>query len=195
MRMLMVADTYRPRVNGVVTSIDTFSAEYRKMGHEVMVVAPEYPEGQKDVKDASAEKYVIRLPSHHIWFDPEDRWASLSNKKSKKIIEEKIINGGFDVMHTHVSGSLGFAAVKWAKKAGCPVIHTYHTLFEQYVHYIKIVPKKIGVWIARYVSKIYCDKMDLVITPSTQMKDTLATYNVKKSVSYTHLTLPTKRIV
>jgi 1,2-diacylglycerol 3-alpha-glucosyltransferase len=185
MKILMAADTYRPRVNGVVTSIDTFSAEYRKMGHEVVIIAPEYPESQKDIKDSKDqenEKYVLRLPSSYMWFDPEDRFPNLGHAKSKQIIEEKIIKGGFDIIHTHVSAVIGFAAIKWAKKIGCPVIHTYHTLFEQYVHYIKIIPKGLAVWIARFFSKVYCDKMDMVITPSTQMRETLLSYKVRKDL-------------
>ena len=182
MKILMAADTYRPRVNGVVTSIDTFSAEYRKMGHEVVIIAPQYPEDQKDVMNSDNEHFVVRLPAHYMWFDPEDRLASLNNPISKKLIKEKILNGGFDIIHTHVSARLGIAAIDWAKKIGCPVIHTYHTLFEQYVHYLKFIPSGLAKWIARYLSKLYCDKMDLVVAPSTQMKDTLNTYGIKKNV-------------
>lgn len=182
MKILMAADTYRPRVNGVVTSIDTFSNEYRKKGHEVTIVAPEYPEDQKDVKDPSNEKYVVRLPSSYIFFDPEDRWTDVKSKKARAIIDEKILNQKFDLIHTHVSGPLGIEAVKWGRQMNCPVIHTYHTLFEQYVHYIKFIPRFIGVKIARWVSKWYCDKMDLVVAPSTQMKDALHGYKVKKEV-------------
>lgn len=182
MKILMATDTYRPRVNGVVTSIDTFSNEYRKMGHEVTIVAPEYPEDQKDVKDATNEKFVVRLPSGYVFFDPEDRWTDVKSKKARAIIDEKIIKGGFDIIHTHVSGPVGYEAIKWAKKLGCPVVHTYHTLFEQYVHYVKFIPRKIGVWIAREVSRRYCNSMDMVITPSTQMKDTLVSYKVRKDL-------------
>ncbi len=182
MKILMATDTYRPRVNGVVTSIDTFSNEYRKMGHEVTIIAPEYPEDQKDVKDPGNEKYVVRLPSSYIFFDPEDRWSDVKSKKARAIIDEKIIKGGFDIIHTHVSGAVGYAAINWGKRIGCPVIHTYHTLFEQYVHYIKFIPKVLGVWIAREVSRKYCNSMDMVITPSTQMKDALIGYKVRKDL-------------
>jgi 1,2-diacylglycerol 3-alpha-glucosyltransferase len=182
MKILMAADTYRPRVNGVVTSIDTFSVEYRKLGHEVTIIAPEYPETQKDVKEQENEKFVVRVPSHYMWFDPEDRWASINSPESRKIIQEKILTGNFDIIHTHVSGALGVAAISWAKKIGCPVMHTYHTLFEQYVHYLKFLPSFFGKWLARYLSKQYCDRMDLVNAPSTQMRDTLLTYHINKSV-------------
>lgn len=185
MRILMAADTYRPRVNGVVTSIDTFSAEYRKMGHEVVVIAPEYPADQKDIKDAadkSSEQYVIRLPSSYMFYDPEDRWSEVNSAKGKQIIREKILSQKFDVIHTHAPGSLGFAAIKWGKIIGCPVVDTYHTLFEQYVHYIKFVPKPIMTWFARWLSRKLCNGHDMVVCPSTQMRDTLVSYGVRKDL-------------
>ena len=185
MKILMATDTYRPRVNGVVTSIDTFTKEYRKRGHEVVIAAPEYPPEQMDIKreeDRANEKYVVRIPSKYIFFDPEDRWAKTKTGRAKKIIREKILTEKFDVVHSHAPGPAGWAAIKWAKKIGCPVIDTYHTLFEQYAHYIKAIPGPVGKWIVRKVSKIFCDKHDMIICPSTQMKDTLRVYGVKKNI-------------
>jgi|DewCreStandDraft_4_1066084.scaffolds.fasta_scaffold11689_6 glycosyltransferase involved in cell wall biosynthesis len=185
MRILMAADTYRPRVNGVVTSIDTFSYEYRKLGHEVIIVAPSYPSSQKDVKselDKENEKFVIRLPSRYVWFDPEDRWARTHTGEARKIIQEKILSQKFDIIHSHVPGPLGNAAISWANKMGCPGVNTYHTLFEQYVHYIKIIPRKIGTWLARIISRDFCNKHDLIICPSTQMKEALISYGVRKDL-------------
>jgi len=181
----MAADTYRPRVNGVVTSIDTFSAEYRKMGHEVMIIAPEYPAEQKDIKDnadKANEQFVIRIPAGYMFFDPEDRWSHTNSKEGKRIIKEKILSQKFDIIHTHAPGPLGFAAIKWGKIIGCPVIDTYHTLFEQYVHYLKFIPRGIATWITREMSRRFCNAHDMVICPSTQMKDTLISYNVRKDL-------------
>ena len=186
MHILMAADTYRPRVNGVVTSIDTFSNEYRKLGHSVTIVAPEYPAGQKDIKDEKDkenEKYVIRMPSKYVFFDPEDRWAKTKDKRAIQIAKEQILTQKFDIIHSHVPGPLGNAAIGWAKKIGCPVINTYHTLFEQYVHYIKFIPKFIGTWLTRKISRDFCDKHDLIICPSTQMKEALEGYKVRKDLA------------
>ena len=185
MRILMAADTYRPRVNGVVTSIDTFSNEYRKLGHEVIIAAPTYPETQKDIKDEkdkANEQYVIRMPAKYVFFDPEDRWVNTKHRETKRIVKEKILTQKFDIIHSHVPGPLGNAALKWGKALGCPVINTYHTLFEQYVHYVKIIPKFIGTWLARKISKDFCNKHDLIICPSTQMKDALTGYGVRKNL-------------
>ncbi|MGD9255817.1 MAG: glycosyltransferase family 4 protein, partial [Chromatiales bacterium] len=43
MRILKISDVYFPRVNGVSTSIRTFTEEFTKSGHEVTLIAPRYP--------------------------------------------------------------------------------------------------------------------------------------------------------
>ncbi|MCG8379550.1 MAG: glycosyltransferase, partial [Proteobacteria bacterium] len=67
MRILMISDVFFPRVNGVSTSIKTFYNELTGLGHEVMLIAPEYPQ-EKEPYD-----WIHRIPSHFIPFDPEDR--------------------------------------------------------------------------------------------------------------------------
>ncbi len=183
MKIAIVTDTYRPRVNGVVASIDTFANEYRKLGHEVMIVAPEYPKAQKDFKDAGNEQYVIRIHAKPIFFDPEDSLAFPGSMEGRKTINEKIIQHKFDIIHTQTPFTLGIEAVKWAKQMGCPIVQTYHTMFESYIgHYVKFLPKAFGFWFSKAFSKWYSDKMDLNITPSTQMMDLLLTYKVKTPV-------------
>ena len=52
MNILMMTNTFTPHVGGVARSVETFTAEYRKRGHRVMVVAPEHenmPETEVDV--------------------------------------------------------------------------------------------------------------------------------------------------
>ena len=183
MKIAIVTDTYRPRVNGVVASIDTFANEYRKMGHEVMIVAPEYPAGQKDFKDAGNEQYVIRIKASPLFFDPEDSLAFPGSAEGRKVIKEKIIGHNFDIIHTQTPFALGIEAVKWAKQMNCPIVHTYHTMFESYIeHYIKFLPRTFAKWFSKVFSKWYCDKMNLNITPSSQMQELLVSYKVKPPV-------------
>ncbi len=182
MKIALVTDTYRPRVNGVVASIDTFAHEYRKMGHDVRIIAPEFPTEQVDVKDKANEDCVIRIKSHYLFFDPEDRLPAPWSSAAKKMIKEQIIGFNFDIVHTQTPFTLGIEAIKWAKKMKCPILHTYHTMFEAYVHYFKFLPKAVSVSLAKRISRWYCNKMDLNITPSTQMKDLLVSYKIKKPV-------------
>jgi hypothetical protein len=38
----MMTNTYLPHVGGVARSVSTFAEEFIKLGHEVLVVAPEF---------------------------------------------------------------------------------------------------------------------------------------------------------
>lgn len=185
MKILMVTDTYRPRVNGVVTSIDTFANEFRKLGHEAHVVAPEFPAHRKTdhLADAEAmEKFVTRIKSHYLFFDPEDRLPNPYLPSARIKIKQEILERKYDIIHTQTPFALGIEAIKWAKKMDCPIVQTYHTLFESYIHYFRFMPRWMSLRLAKGISKWYSQKMDLNITPSTQMKDLLVQYGVTKPV-------------
>jgi glycosyltransferase involved in cell wall biosynthesis len=176
MKIAIVTDTYFPRINGVSVSIDTFAGEYRKLGHEVYIIAPHYP-GYRD-KDGR----VIRIKSHYMFFDPADRLSNPWLPSSSRTIKKKILSRKFDIIHTQTPFSLGISAMVWANKIKCPVIHTYHTLFESYVHYLKFVPQQISVQLARRISRWYCNRMDLVVAPTRRMKTLLTEYKVRKPI-------------
>ena len=57
MRILMCTNTYFPHVGGVAKSVVAFANEYRALGHEVMVIAPEFDDAPND------EENVIRIPA------------------------------------------------------------------------------------------------------------------------------------
>ncbi len=172
MNIGIVTDTYRPRVNGVVASIDTFANEFRKLGHNVYIFAPSFPKVQE-------EKDLYRFPSLYLFFDPEDRLPIPWNSK----IVNKISQLNLDVIHTQTPFTLGIAAIKWAKRNSIPLVHTYHTLFTSYVeHYLKFIPKKWGISWAKGFSRWYCNKCQLIITPSSQMKESVLSYGVKAPI-------------
>jgi len=172
MNIGIVTDTYRPRINGVVTSIDTFAYEFRKLGHSVYIFAPSFPH-------VPAEEHVYRFPSLYLFFDPEDRLAlPWSRKVTKKIPDLKL-----DILHTQTPFTLGIAALRWARQNHIPLVHTYHTLFTAYTaHYLKFIPKDLGVEWTKRLSRAYCDRCQLVITPSPQMKQALLSYGVHSPV-------------
>ncbi len=67
MRLLMISDVYFPRVNGVSTSIETTRHALEKLGHEVTLIVPDYPQ-QNDCTDP----HVLGIPARKVLLDPED---------------------------------------------------------------------------------------------------------------------------
>ena len=176
MKIALVTDTYFPRINGVSTSTQIFAEEFVKLGHEVHIYAPAYPNSI----DESEYLKIFRFPSWYLFFDPEDR---LGKPWDDKKLVQQFIDAKYDIVHTQTPFTIGGPAVKWARKSGAKVVHTYHTLFAAYTeHYLWFLPKAFGVWYAKSASRRYCNSCDLLITPSTEMQNVLQSYNVTKPV-------------
>ncbi len=176
MKIALVTDTYFPRINGVSTSTQIFAEEFSKLGHEVHIYAPAFP----NHIDESGPYKVFRFPSFYLFFDPEDRLGMPWKDRAlvKQFVAEK-----YDIVHTQTPFTIGGPAVKWARKSGAKVVHTYHTLFAAYTeHYLWFLPKSFGIWYAKSTSRRYCNSCDLLITPSSEMKNVLLSYNVTKPV-------------
>src|SRR3989338_2022244 len=56
MRIGLFTNNYRPLVNGLATSVESFAQAFRRAGHDVTVVAPRYPGG------CPPEPGVLRVP-------------------------------------------------------------------------------------------------------------------------------------
>jgi glycosyltransferase involved in cell wall biosynthesis len=176
LKIALVTDTYFPRINGVSFSTQIFAQEFTKLGHEVHIYAPAFP----DTAETNEPFKVYRFPSMYLFFDPEDRLGLPS--RDRKLVRQ-FIDNKYDIVHTQTPFTIGSPAVKWARESGAKVVHTYHTLFEAYTeHYLWFLPKALSVWYAKWVSKRYCDSCDLIVTPSSEMKNVLLRYNVVKPI-------------
>jgi len=189
MRILKISDVYFPRVNGVSTSIETFRRDLTGLGHEVTLVAPEYANGAggSTVRDAS----IFRVPSRAVPRDPEDRimsWGGLRRTLAK------LGSGGFDVVHIHTPFLAHYAALGFVRRFTVPVVATYHTLFEEYLHhYVPLLPRKAGRALARRFSRSQCNQLDAVIAPSRAMRDALLEYGIDKPIEILPTGLPAER--
>lgn len=174
MKILMISDVYFPRVNGVSTSIRTFADSLIAKGHQVHLVAPKYPQSTED------ESWITRIGARKVIFDPEDylmRWSALN------VFIQQLQSGDYDVVHIHTPFIAHYAGLRIAKKLQIPVIETYHTFFEDYMHhYLPWVPRQLAVNIARWISRRQCQQVDTVISPSVQMKNVLQDYGVNTPI-------------
>uniref|UniRef100_A0A7C4YAM6 Glycosyltransferase family 4 protein n=1 Tax=candidate division WOR-3 bacterium TaxID=2052148 RepID=A0A7C4YAM6_UNCW3 len=175
MNIGIFTDTFRPRVNGVTVSVETFANEFEKAGHNVFIFAPRFP----DYIDKRFK--VIRVPSHKVPFDPEDRIANPFLVETRLLLD-RIRSLKLDVIHTQTPFTLGFEGLIYGKYLGIPVVHTYHTLFVSYVHYLWFIPEFVSTSLAKTLSRIYCNQCDFIIVPSLEMKKELLSYGVSKPI-------------
>ena len=171
MNILFISDVFFPRVNGVSTSINTFATELRALGHQVTLIAPSYRDEDKH------EEWIVRVPSHKIYFDPEDR---LMNFGKLKALLPWIRDRHFDVIHIHTPFTAHYVGIHFGKKLDIPVVETYHTFFEDYLHhYLPFIPQFISRKLARTISRRQCNAVDGIVSPSKPMLDVLKQYGIK----------------
>lgn len=170
MKILFLSDVYFPRINGVSTSIQTLRGQLVEMGHEVYLVAPDYYAPSED------ESWILRVPSYHLFFDPEDRLMGYRRAFSQAIAE---LPTDIDIIHVHTPFVAHYLGLKLAKWLQVPCVETYHTFFEDYMHhYLPVMPKPVLRRFARLLSRRQCNAVDAVIAPSQPMLDVLTGYGV-----------------
>lgn len=126
MRIGIFTDTYRPQVNGVVSSIMTLEKELRKLGHKVYIITTTDPDAPQ------VEPNVLRLPSMEFKPLPQYRLGMIYSAK----IIKKIKRLELDIIHSQTEWGVGTFARFAAINLEIPLVHTYHTLYEYYTHYI-----------------------------------------------------------
>lgn len=168
-RVLMISDVYFPRINGVSTSIASFRAALREFDVEVRLVVPRY--GNEAEEDG-----VVRVPGRPVPRDPEDRLAAWGAMRDAALREAERC----DVVHVQTPFLAHYAGRMAARAHGLPLVLTYHTLFEEYLHhYAPFVPRQLLRLLARRVSRGQCNEVDAVIVPSTAMRERLLSYGIR----------------
>ena len=162
MKIGIFTDAYNPTTSGVVTSINMVEKELKKRGHEVYVFAP-----TKNIQPNNDQTlYMVRSIPLLIAKEYKFRIATFYSREVAKKIKEL----GIDVVHTQSEFSLGLFGKIMSRKMNIPFIHTYHTMWEEYLHYISPFNgnhsnlKKI----ARNLSRAFVRKADCVIAPSNK---------------------------
>ena len=168
MRVGLFTDTYFPQVSGVATSIRTLKTELEKQGHTVFI----FTTTDKDV-NRYEDWQIIRIPSVPFFAFKDRRVAYRGFSKALEIARQYQL----DVIHTQTEFSLGLLGVWIAKELKIPVLHTYHTQYEDYVRYIAngmlIRPSMV-----KYIVRGFLNDMDGVICPSEIVYDLLTRYKV-----------------
>ena len=175
MRILMLSDTYFPRISGVATSIRSFRSGLQELGHTVDLLVPDY--GSSMPSDDSG---IMRVPAWKTGFYPEERlmwpWALLH-------MTRELASHCYDLLHIQTPFAAHYMGIHLARRLGIPVLSSYHTYFEAYIgHYHEGIPKILRRTLARIPSRRQCQAVDGVIVPSMVMAIVLWGYGVNTPV-------------
>jgi 1,2-diacylglycerol 3-alpha-glucosyltransferase len=162
MNILMITNTFTPHVGGVARSVETFTDQYKKYGHQVLVIAPVF----KDY--SNNEKEIVRIPAiqHFNGSDfsfvlPIPRFLHSAIEKFKP-----------DIIHSHHPFLLGVSALRIANLHKCPLVFTHHTFYEQYTHYVPGNSKALKRSAIQLTSS-YANLCDSVFAPSQKTESVL----------------------
>ncbi|WP_314060344.1 glycosyltransferase family 4 protein [uncultured Vagococcus sp.] len=166
MKIGFFTDTYFPQISGVATSIKTLKDELEKNGHEVIIFTTSDP-------NAEEEEGIVRMPSiPFISF--KDRRVVISGMIDAY---EKAKSHHLDIIHTHTEFGTGWLGKYIAKQLGIPTVHTYHTMYEDYLHYIAH-GKLIRPYHVKQASRAFCRNLSGVVCPSERVVDKLRQYQI-----------------
>lgn len=168
MRVGFFTDTYFPQISGVATSIKTLKEELEKSGHSVYIFTTSDPQAQ-DGEDET----IIRMPS-----------IPFISFKDRRIVVSGMYDAyqqakdlQLDIIHTHTEFGAGWLGKMVAKHLEIPIVHTYHTMYEDYLHYIAnghlIRPMHV-----KQASRAFCRNVNGIICPSERVVKTLASYGI-----------------
>jgi 1,2-diacylglycerol 3-alpha-glucosyltransferase len=168
MRIAIFTDTYRPEINGVITSIDLFRRQLQERGHTVYLFCPDYK------RKPGNDPHVFRFPSvpYMLPMMRERRFVfpSLSPWRQFKALE-------VDIIHSQVPANTGLYALVLSWWFRIPHVHTYHTLFMEYTHYMPL-PRVLSTRLVKWISRKYCGRCQRVVSPSIRIKEEVIGYGV-----------------
>lgn len=177
MRVGIFTETYTPYISGLVTSEVMLKKALEKLGHEVYVVTANL----ENFKYSYDEKErVLKIPGIPTGIY-DSRLTGIYPIKAIK----KIKSWNLDIIHSQTEFAIGTFARIFAKQYSIPIVHTYHTMYEDYVHYItKGYFTKTGVKLVEYLTKFYCDKtVTELIVPTKKAYDLFKEkYKVERNI-------------
>ena len=174
MNIGIFTDCYYPQINGVVTSVMALREALIRRGHNVTIITVQVP-GYK----ASTEE-IIRIKAVPRVRLLDFRMAMpLFYQDYQRI---KALN--LDVIHTHTEFTIGLFGQFVARLLGIPMLHTYHTMYEDYTNYILRIKRGRGLVkrFMRQTSKHYVSWYDAVIVPSMKTERALRSYGIKNQI-------------
>lgn len=162
MRILMMTNTFTPHIGGVARSVEAFTASYRKLGHRVMVVAPEFDNMPSEETD------VIRIPAIQN-FNGSDFSVVLP---APGFLRSAVEAFDPDIVHSHHPFLIGSTALRLARQYSLPIVFTHHTMYERYTHYVPGDSETLKRFVVN-LSTRYANLSDRVFAPSESIASVL----------------------
>lgn len=167
MKIAIFTNTFTPHVGGVARSVQAFTDEYRRLGHRVLVVAPEF------AATPDTETDVIRISAIQN-FNASDFSVALPVPQG---LNQVLMEFKPDVIHSQHPFLLGMTALRAARSFDLPLVFTHHTLYEQYTHYVPGDSELLRGFVIALATH-YANLSDQVIAPSESIRELIISRGV-----------------
>ena len=164
----LFTDSYFPQISGVATSIQTLALELEKLGHEAFIFTSTDPNA-----DVDHEHNIIRLQSIPFVSLAERKIVLKGVFAAYQIAKEY----NLDIIHTQTEFGMGILGKMVAAQLRIPVIHTLHTKYEDYVHYLA-KGRIIRPSMVKYIIRNFLRGTKAIICPSEMVLETVNGYGV-----------------
>ena len=169
MNIGIFTDSYFPQLSGVATSIKTLKDALEKQGHNVFIFTTTDPH----IKRGAVEANIFRFSSVPFISFTDRRVAFRGFFEATKVAREVKL----DIVHTQTEFALGMIGKYVAHQLKIPAIHTYHTMYEDYLHYV-LNGHLLRPYHVKQFTNVYLKNMDGVIAPSKRVEALLKRYRV-----------------
>lgn len=172
MKILITTDLYTTATNGVVTSVRNLREELKLRGHDVRILTLS---DHMDSRQEEGVYYIGSVSLEHVY--PNVRMPM----NYRHYLIEELIGWKPDVIHSQCEFFSFQFALRIAKHTDAPIIHTYHTLYEQYVPYV-LPGKRLGEHLVRVLSRKRLETVSRVIVPSYKVENALHGYGMYNTI-------------
>ncbi|HTX59764.1 MAG TPA: glycosyltransferase [Verrucomicrobiae bacterium] len=171
LRIGFFTEVYRPVVNGVVASVETLAEGLRGRGHQVYCFTPRMPGYDK------SDGPVFRMPSLPLPTSTPYRLTLplVSRRNVNNVIKR------LSLIHVHSPFVTGWMGLRYARRYGMPLVYTYHTQLEAYVHYVPFDPKA-ARFAASQLTRTFANQADAVVVPTPAMSARLRELGVSTRI-------------
>lgn len=173
LKVLITTDLFTTNTNGVVTSVQNLFDVLTEKGHDVRILT--ISADHHSHRDGPIY-YIRSMPIGAVYPD-----VRMPLSFRHRLIQE-IIDWKPDIIHSQCEFFSFQFASRISRITGAPIVHTYHTLYEQYVTYL-VPSKRLGRTLVRVLTRNRLKKVRMVVAPTAKVENALQGYGVEKPIS------------
>ncbi|SER79087.1 Glycosyltransferase Family 4 [Gracilibacillus ureilyticus] len=166
MKIAIFTDTFLPDVNGVAKTLGKLTKYLDHTNHSYIVISP---------KQTGSEPETEQIYPQSSFPFPLYKECRISVPK-KAEIRDLLLSFAPDIIHVATPFSIGLCGLQLAKKLNIPLVGSYHTDFDHYLHYYHLSLLSKPLW--RYMEWFH-QHMARIFVPSAHTYNQLMQRNFR----------------